>query len=220
MTMQRALFVLGAALLCLGGGVAEAVSLDFVPAVQTVAQGNSAGVAVRISGLGDGTAPSLGAFDLDVAFNPSVLDFIGISFGDPVLGDQLDLSGLGSIISFSFAVGTGPANLSELSLALPDDLNALQAPAFTLATVTFAALAAGTSSLTFAVNALDDANGAPLVAVVGERIGDGRGRGARAGAGRPATARDCVGRDDRRRGQKPAAKVALGQDSVSCPALR
>ena len=42
-------------------------------------------------------APSVGAYDITISFDANLLGFVGVAFGDPVLGNQLDLSGLGSI---------------------------------------------------------------------------------------------------------------------------
>jgi hypothetical protein len=47
---------------------------------------------------------------------------------------------------------------------LPADLDAFQAGSFTLATLSFSALSAGTSPLGITLNALGDANGDPLTA--------------------------------------------------------
>ena len=60
-------------------------------------------------------------------------------------------------------------NLFELSLDSAADLNALQAGAFTLATLRFNTLALGTSPLCLEVNALGDAFGDPLAAFVSYR---------------------------------------------------
>lgn len=65
----------------------QAITLGFSPAAQNVVAGAPADVAITISGLGDGTAPSLGTFDLVIDFDPAVLSFSNVSFGDPVLGD-------------------------------------------------------------------------------------------------------------------------------------
>ena len=104
-------------------------------------------------------SPSLSAFDLDVAFDDAILAFDAAAFGDPSLGDQLDLF-LGSVTGVT--PGTGVVNLLELSFDLPSDLNALQAASFTLATLTFTAQAISTSTLDLSVNALADAFGDPL----------------------------------------------------------
>ncbi len=127
--------------------------------------GTSVDVALVISDLGDYAAPSLSTFDLDIAFDPTILAFDSVAFGDPMLGDQLDLFGFGSITSFDDSI-SGVVNLFELSLDDPLDLEALQAGSFTLATLTFDTLAVGTSSLDISIYALGDAWGDPLDADV------------------------------------------------------
>jgi hypothetical protein len=140
----------------------HAISLNFVPSAQNVSLGSSAQVAIKISGLGDSLAPSLGTYDLNVNFNPAVLSFNTVSFGDPILGDQLDLFSLGSLIITT--PGAGYVNLFELSLDSAADLDSLQASDFILATLTFDTLGVGTSPLSFTVNALGDSNGDSLTA--------------------------------------------------------
>jgi PEP-CTERM motif-containing protein len=144
----------------------HAISLSFVPSSQTVTAGSSADVAVRISGLGNLTAPSLGAYDITIGFNTAVLSFNSVVYGDPVLGDQLDLFGLGSLTSTPPSAGS--VELFELSLDSPSDLDSFQAPDFILARLTFNTLGVGTSSLTFSgVVLADAANGDPLTAQLG-----------------------------------------------------
>jgi len=146
-------------------GTAQAMSLDIAPSSQTVTPGSQVNVGVAISGLGNGAAPSLGIFDIDVTFDPAVLSLNAVSFGDPGLGDQLDLFGFGSINSAT--PGSGVVNLFELSLDFPSDLDTLQAGAFTLASLTFDTLAEGTSLLGLIVNDLGDSFGDPLNAQIG-----------------------------------------------------
>jgi len=129
-----------------------------VPSATDVALGSWFDVAIRISGLDDGAAPSLGAFDLDFAYDPAVLVAASPSFGDPSLGDQLDLMGFGPILGSS-PNGSGSLNLFEISFDPTDLLDSAQAGAFTLATIPFFAAAAGTSALTITINALGDATG-------------------------------------------------------------
>ncbi len=151
-----------ACLLCLPAHAA--VVLTVVPAVQNVSTGGHLSASIVISGLPASSAPSLSTFDFDLAFDPAVLSFASASFGDAVLGDQLDLFALGSITA---ATPSGAAvNLYQLSFDTIDDLNALQAGTFTLATVLFDALESGTSPLGLSVNALGNAEGLPLSATV------------------------------------------------------
>ena len=56
----------------------------------------------------------------------------------------------------------GAVNVFELSLDSETDLNNLQADSFTLATLTFDALAIGSSTLSLVVNSFGDALGDPL----------------------------------------------------------
>ncbi|MCI0527931.1 MAG: PEP-CTERM sorting domain-containing protein [Nitrospira sp.] len=151
---------------------AQAISLDFVPFSQDVVIGNPVDVDLVISGLGDFTDPSLATFDLDVFFDPAILSFNSVGFG-PFLGDP----SLGEAITTSDASTSGSVNLFEVSFlegdattcvfCIPPFLNDLQPSSFTLATLTFDTLAMGTSSLSFTLNALGDANGNPLGASLG-----------------------------------------------------
>jgi hypothetical protein len=155
---------LSAALLLLGTTASRAVTLGFSPPTQDVAVGSSVPVALVISGLGTGTAPSLSTFDLNVTFAASTLAFISANFGDPVFGDQLNLGGLGSLSNVTTRPGV--VNLFELSFDSPADLNALQISSFILATLTFDAISAGSTPLGISVNALGDASGNSLLADV------------------------------------------------------
>lgn len=138
---------------------ARAIVLSVTPGAQTANLGEDVSVDITIDGLGDGVAPSLGTFDINLGFDSGLLGPSNVQFGD-----QLDVLGLGSIQSFSFS--TGSINLFELSLDPVSDLDALQLPSFTLATVTFATRFVGTSVLTLETNALGDALGNPLEATI------------------------------------------------------
>ena len=82
--------------------VSQAVMLSFDPLSQDVLLGVPVDVELTISGLGNHSPDSLSTFDLDIGFDPTILDFSSVSYGDPLLGDQLDLFGLGfPIISYS-----------------------------------------------------------------------------------------------------------------------
>jgi PEP-CTERM motif len=136
---------------------ASATIISFDPLDQNVTAGTSTSVAVTIAGLGNSMAPSLGTFDLDVGFDPGILRFTSASYGDPTLGDQLDLSGLGSIIITT--PYTSSVNLLELSLDVPADIDSLQSDSFILAILNFDPIGTGVSSLGLTLNALGDADG-------------------------------------------------------------
>jgi hypothetical protein len=138
---------------------ATAITIEFTPPSQSVSVGSTTTVDLVISGLVDNAAPSLGAFDLDVGFDPSILNFSGAA-----LGNQLDLFGLGTINGVISGIGT--VNLFELSLESVADLDTLQAGSFLLATLSFDALASGSSALSLSINALGDSLGDRLEAEV------------------------------------------------------
>lgn len=166
----------------------QAITIGFNPITQDVMLGDQAFVDLYISGLGDGyfnngntngyvndgnfngyyyTAPSLSAFDLDIRYDPAILSMNNVTFGDPVLGDQLDIWGLGgNPVGASNIAIPGVENIYEVSLDLPQDLVDYQADSFTLATLTFDTLALGTSALDMGINELGDEWGNPLTATV------------------------------------------------------
>ena len=143
------------------GPMLAGVVISVEPPYQAVADGSAVSVSLQISGLGAFTAPSLGTFDLDLRFDPSLLDFNSFVFGDPVLGDQLDLSG-GSITGMGTTPGSGVVNIYEVSLDSVTDLDNLQEPMFTLGIFEFQPLQVGISFLFIDINALGDASGYSL----------------------------------------------------------
>lgn len=159
-SMRKSISMLSAALV-LGMGLvpaADAFTLSVVPQASTVSLGGTVSVDVVASDLVSGGAPSLGAYDLDLSFDSSVLSFGSIEFGT-----GLSVTGVPSIIQ-DFALGTGSVNPFEVSLEETADLNALQAGAFRLFTITFNAAQVGTSRLSLTVSSLSTAEGAALTA--------------------------------------------------------
>lgn len=150
-----------AATAILGAGAvpaAEAFQLSITPQAPSVSLGDSFTVTVTASDLTAGGAPSLGAYDLDFQFDSSVLSFAGIAFGS-----GLDVSGFGSITDYSLT-SAGVLDVFEVSLDETADLNALQGGAFTLFTLTFNTLQAGTSGLALTLQSASTAEAANLVA--------------------------------------------------------
>lgn len=145
----------------------QAITISIQPSSQTVDLGSSVSLDVGISGLGDGVAPSLSTFDFNVRFDPAILSFSSISFGDPVLGDQLGPIS-GSLTDFSVDPVTG-VNQFAVSLELdPVEFDKLQADSFTLTSITFSTVGLGTSSLVLSDIVLGDFWGAPLDASTGD----------------------------------------------------
>ncbi len=171
--MKRTVFgglVPGVVLCMLAGPAIADLTLSIVPASQTVNVGEFVDVEVSISGLSDFAADSLGGFDIDVLVDGSIVAFDSATFGDSVLGDQLDLFGFGfnPLGASAFA---GGVNIFELSLDSPFDLEDFQVGAFTLATLSFEAVDLGTSALTFSLapsTGLGDAWGGALAPITVE----------------------------------------------------
>lgn len=140
---------------------ARAVSLTLDPLSQDVSAGSLFSLTVGIQGLGDFAAPSLGTFDLDVNFDPALVRFESITFGDPTLGDLL--GPVTPSVTGSGLNGPGDAlNLFSVSLDTPAELNASQPSEFTLASLWFTALAVGSGGFTIDNVILGDADGSPL----------------------------------------------------------
>lgn len=130
--------------------------LSISPDTQSVNSGSTATFDINISGLVSNFA--LAAYDVNIGFDPTLLSFNQVTFGDPVLGDQLDPTN-SSLTSPLATPGTSNLDLNEFSFLDANTLNTLQASSFTLAVVTFNTLAAGTSDLTFLTSSLSDVNG-------------------------------------------------------------
>ncbi len=146
-----------AVILFLCASVCSGVTLEVVPSSQRVDVGETLTVDVNIWGLGEFAAPSLGAFDVTLSFDPAVLGFADITFG-PYLGDEA----AGEAIT-GFSV-SDDLMAFEVSLLLPEELIGLQPAGFTLFTVTFEGLTTGGSPLVIAADVLADELGDPIIA--------------------------------------------------------
>lgn len=122
---------------------AGAVTLSLEPTALTAGAGDVIRLDLVIAGLGEGTADSLGDFDIDIAFDPAALSFGGYSLGN-YLGDP------GWFGDFSMGeFQAGHVGLTEVSFLMPWELDAIQPASFTLATLDFSVdrLSAGDSTL-------------------------------------------------------------------------
>lgn len=134
---------------------ASAATLSLIPSPSTLAPGSTVSVDVVIAGLGDSTAPSVGAFDLDVLYDPAVFSLVQVSFADG-LGDPL-----AEVLTGSSNGGTS-VNAFAVSLLTSAQLVASQPDTFTLMTLEFDASAPGAGSFDVSVNDVGDEDGAPL----------------------------------------------------------
>lgn len=140
----------------LSGSMAGAASISVLPSASSVVEGSSIAVDLTIEGLGAGAAPSVGVFDIEVSFDPTI-----VGLGSVTYGDQLDLAGFGSIQATT-EIAPGRSNLFELSLDPAALLDSSQAGSFVLATIVFDALTLGTTEIDLDVNVLGDSRGAPI----------------------------------------------------------
>ncbi|MDH3589059.1 MAG: PEP-CTERM sorting domain-containing protein [Gammaproteobacteria bacterium] len=118
------------ALACLLANPSWAIMLTLEPSNQIGMPGDSVFLDLTISGLGVGTAPSLGAFDVAFTFDDFALDFVGLGFGE-----ELGIIGLGEAI-FGSNSGVGAIDLFEVSLLTASELDS-QSDTFVLATLEF-----------------------------------------------------------------------------------
>lgn len=144
----------------LGAGSANAVYINVVPLTSTVGAGGNVQVDFIVGDLTDNTAPSLGAYDLDVVFDAALLQYSGISWGNQL--DQLQLGSL-ALLDDSAASG-GHLNVFEVSYDDIATLDAQQSGSFTLFSLFFNALAVGESQIDVDVLSLGDAEGNALTA--------------------------------------------------------
>lgn len=140
-------------------GIADAsIDLRFAPLSQTA---DAIEIGLSISGLAD---DALGTYDLNIQFDPTHLAFATVAFGDPFLGDELDVFDLGGNNVAAELLAPGVLNLFESSLDDAADLQTLQADSFTLAIIRFDVLSGGSSELDLLINSLAEAGGDGLSA--------------------------------------------------------
>ena len=135
---------------------ADTITLSVIPSSETVSLGQMISIGVDIAGLGN--PPSVGAFDLTVLYDSALVSFGGVTFG-PLLGD----TSMEALTSSNASPGV--VEFAEVSLLAPAQLDGLQSPGFTLATLSFEGLGSGTASFSLAGGVVDDAFGNKLEAV-------------------------------------------------------
>ena len=127
-------------------GPSSATVLHFSPSTNIVNVGDTFDVDIVISDLyaADSSREIVSAFDLDVLYDPAVINATGVAFGSS-LGDESFLDVYNDAIFSS-----GRIDFAALSLLSNTQLLGLQPnDSFTLATLSFDAIGLGISSLTF-----------------------------------------------------------------------
>ncbi|NND55416.1 MAG: VPLPA-CTERM sorting domain-containing protein [Gammaproteobacteria bacterium] len=119
-----------------------------------VGLGSELEVAVVVSGLGDGAAPSLAAWDLTLLFDTSYLAYQSAEIGDGIGGSELDIAGAGTVELIT--AGSGSLNLVELALEADPLLFNTQPDAFQIASVVFSVDGFGSSEIGFGTVVLGD----------------------------------------------------------------
>lgn len=112
--------------------LAHAALIELQPGTIFAGPGGSISLDLVVSGLGNSTPDSLGAFDISIGFDDSLLSFTGYS-----LGDFLGEVGLLEAIDASTGDIGGAVNVGEVSLLSAPALDTLQPGTFTLATLNF-----------------------------------------------------------------------------------
>lgn len=155
--MKNLLFAL--VLLCsatLISGQALAITLSLDPQIQNVTTGDLASLDLNISGLTAGGPDSLGAFALDITFDPGILTFDSVEFG-PFLGNPDPFAF--ETVTFVDTSVPGAVYLDEISLLFDDELDTMQGDNFTLGTLTFLGSSSGSSLVGMDNVVLSDAYG-------------------------------------------------------------
>ncbi len=136
------LTTLACAILLFGSDV-FALSIYLEPKVtQYILPGESIGFDIKVAGLGEFDLPSLGAFDMEILFNPDVLEYVdgSLVFGS-LLGDNPFFQWLDGPYGGPEYGGIAydALRIQEVSLESADWLNALQPDSFILASLEFSA---------------------------------------------------------------------------------
>jgi hypothetical protein len=143
---------------------AHATLISLQPSALFATTGDSISLDLLVSGLGNFSPPSVGAFDFSVGYDPGAL-----SFASYTLGNYLGNINLFEAIDGSLGNLGNAVDLAEVSLLSVNDLDTLQPDGFILATLNFnvTSLAAGavTQFSVLPGLVLADANGDPLLLV-------------------------------------------------------
>ncbi len=153
--------LLGSALMVIPASAAG-TTLTVDPLQSSVAVGGTTEVELTVSGLGNRSAPSLSAFDLEFLFDSSVLSIAKTVFGTSSAPfNQLDLSGAGPITAVAQPT-PGDLHLQEISQDSAALLDSQQLGSFAIAEITLRGTSTGVAALSLSVNALGDSQGNPL----------------------------------------------------------
>jgi hypothetical protein len=141
-------------------------SLIVSPAAQAIIAGDTVGVNIDITGLGNGVSPALAAYSgVVLTYDSSILLPVSVTFSNR-LGDPTDPSQTLLLSNLFLPSAVQVDGVSFLSNAQLFAAQTNPNNEFTLATINFEGLANGVSSLTLAYGALSDENGNALAEAV------------------------------------------------------
>lgn len=145
----------------------HAALLSLEPDTALVDNGDTVSLALVVSGLGNFTADSLGAFDVSVTYDAAALSFANYTLGDFFLGD----TSLFTALDVSGGDTGGVVNVAQVSLLSAATLNIRQPDNFILAFLNFDVIGLTTGASTevsLPGNAvLGDQNGSALPVTTG-----------------------------------------------------
>ena len=133
--MQRVSSALLVAALAMAGSFTSAATLSLKAGTQPVTLGVPFSIDLLVSGVGSPDPGSIGAFDLNLQFDPQVF-----ALQSYALGELLGNLGLGDAFDYTL-LGSGSIQLTEVSFLQTELLDALQPSSFKLATLSFIATA-------------------------------------------------------------------------------
>lgn len=142
-------------------GTATAVTLSLETSTPVVDPCTYFGVDLVVSGLGNYEPSSVGDFDIDILYDPTLMEFVDYSLGT-YLGDV----GLDEALDWSWGeFSPGAIDLAEVSRLDALDLGLMQPSKFILAELTFHCLGAGISDISI------DGSDPYLTYKVGDELG-------------------------------------------------
>lgn len=171
MNLSRTFLLCIPALLAFHSSASASIVVTASPFSQTGTIGSTVTYALTIAGLGSGTAPSLGNFNIDILF-PGTLSYASTSYVDPTHGNQLAL--IFPAITAEFVSQSGVVlTIGETSLDDAAVLDSQQLPSFQFASVKFNVLTTGVQTISLQNGIFGDSMGSAL----GVTINDGGGGG-------------------------------------------
>jgi len=149
-----------ASMLMLGSLSAGAFSIGFVPASGSHSVGGVFTVDLVLTGL-ETDGRLLSGFDIDVHFDPAILQLIAAFEGNALCDQSGGASCQGDGNSIFIATpGAGDVDVVDLSLLTDAQLTAQQGDHLTLATLQLRGIIPGASALTLLLNSMSGATGA------------------------------------------------------------